>query len=375
MVINRKSKTDMSGLYIVFKHSAINEVEGFRGISHLIEHLLCKSLKPYYSKMDADNVEYNAYTSDSEVVFYMTGLERCLEKYRDIFVRAITTYEFSKVELNTEKKIVLDEILSYEGDQQVTHYHNLFIDKFNLYGPAGCKEDIKALTHKQCKAYTDTFFRKPSLIINVSKKCTSYSPDKDIRFSTDKYNTGMAIASPDAVRTFSTDNIFEDRSSVLFYTPNIITDVQDLVPARFICHMLSHGLTSPVMKILREKHGLAYDISFSTHILNDSSFIIAGGCTTLDENTSDVVKHMTKILKDYKTHMTRQRFNTIKSAFQVNLEISLIDLYNNASYLSKPGVWHMEHMLQGITLKDIKRVYDKYFTSMEVSIDKESYTK
>jgi len=44
-IINLKSETDLSGFYIVYKGSVQNENVGSRGLSHLMEHLVYKSIE------------------------------------------------------------------------------------------------------------------------------------------------------------------------------------------------------------------------------------------------------------------------------------------------------------------------------------------
>lgn len=44
MLINVNSNTEFSGFYVVCGGSTNNETEGLFGLSHLMEHLLCKNL-------------------------------------------------------------------------------------------------------------------------------------------------------------------------------------------------------------------------------------------------------------------------------------------------------------------------------------------
>ena len=43
MIINLKSQNDLSGFYIVYEGSTNLEKPGWYGLSHLMEHLLCKT--------------------------------------------------------------------------------------------------------------------------------------------------------------------------------------------------------------------------------------------------------------------------------------------------------------------------------------------
>jgi hypothetical protein len=75
MIINLKSQTNLSGLYVVYEGSTNLEKKGNYGISHLMEHLMCKTFFHMIQDFDRDGIQWNAYTSSNEIVFYMTGLD------------------------------------------------------------------------------------------------------------------------------------------------------------------------------------------------------------------------------------------------------------------------------------------------------------
>ena len=60
----------------------MNEKPGWYGISHLMEHLVCKSFDHLQDVYQQKNIKWNAYTSNTEVVFYMKGLDRHINEYK-----------------------------------------------------------------------------------------------------------------------------------------------------------------------------------------------------------------------------------------------------------------------------------------------------
>ena len=75
MIINLKSQTDLSGFYVVYEGSTNLEKAGWYGISHLMVHLMCKNFDHLQEDFDKDGIDWNAYTSGNEIVFYLTGLD------------------------------------------------------------------------------------------------------------------------------------------------------------------------------------------------------------------------------------------------------------------------------------------------------------
>ena len=85
IIHNLKSDSDLSGFYIIYKGSALAESPSERGLSHLIEHLICKNnqkLEKIYYKYA---INYNAITSDNYIVYYINGLDEYLSKLKNQF--------------------------------------------------------------------------------------------------------------------------------------------------------------------------------------------------------------------------------------------------------------------------------------------------
>jgi predicted Zn-dependent peptidase len=72
-IINLKSQTDLSGFYVSFEGSTNLEEKGNYGISHLMEHLLCKNFDHLQDDFDRNAIDWNAYTSSNEIVFHWVG--------------------------------------------------------------------------------------------------------------------------------------------------------------------------------------------------------------------------------------------------------------------------------------------------------------
>ena len=72
MIVNLKSQTDLSGFYVVFYGSTNLEERGIYGISHLMEHLICKNFEHLRDDFEREGIDWNAYTTQNEIVFFFT---------------------------------------------------------------------------------------------------------------------------------------------------------------------------------------------------------------------------------------------------------------------------------------------------------------
>ena len=125
MIINLKSQTDLSGFYVVYEGSTNLEKPGWYGISHLLEHLVCKSFDHLQEDFDKDGIDWNAYTSGNEIVFYLTGLDEKVNKWKGEFMDLLGQFNVTKEEFENERKIVLEEYMDAFNSQTEVHMLNL----------------------------------------------------------------------------------------------------------------------------------------------------------------------------------------------------------------------------------------------------------
>ena len=82
MIINKKSTIKNIGAFsIQFLNSCSIENIGFRGVSHLVEHCMCKKIKDMENEFTKYSLSYNAGTSNDGIVFYLTGIDKYVNKF------------------------------------------------------------------------------------------------------------------------------------------------------------------------------------------------------------------------------------------------------------------------------------------------------
>ena len=150
MIVNLKSQTNLSGFYIMYEGSTNLEVPGNYGISHLMEHLICKTFFHLLEDFDRDSIDWNASTDSNQIIFYFTGIESKLDKYRNKILKAISEFNITKSQFENERNIVLSEYEDSFNDQSEIHSLNLYRKLFNDYGPIGLRSDLEGLKFMDC---------------------------------------------------------------------------------------------------------------------------------------------------------------------------------------------------------------------------------
>lgn len=372
-ILNLKSPTELSGFYIIFNGSTNNETDGYYGVSHLAEHLLTKGMEKHQDQLDMDGVNFNAYTSNNEVVFHITGLESSIVKWRDILLNSIFDVKTSLEDFETEKSIVLEEYTDSFSDKVSSHMLNLDRKLLGSYSPIGRKKDLIDLTHLKYLEFAERFFSKPSKIINVTKS-------KDYKNNSLSFNEYLT---PSTLKREVNNNksildinmsLHKEGKSSLIMTSDIIDE--NFYNIAFINLMLGFGLQSPLYKEVREKNGLVYYINVGMHNLNRKG-INSISTMTSEENVPKIVEIVGNIFKNKDKYLTKERFNVIKETMLINKKMSDIDRYKKIQSYISPKEFSVTENLDKIKLKECLDIFDKYYNidNYYVSNDKKKFGK
>jgi len=369
MVVNLRSETDLSGFYIIYYGSTLLEERGIYGISHLMEHLMCKNFEHLRETFEREGIDWNAYTSSNEIVFYFTGLDKYLSKRRNELVELMSGFNITKEQFNNERKIVLEEYGDYFSDQTESHMLNLSRKLFNVYDPIGLREDLESLKFMDCLNFYEKQFSQPSKIINVSPQSIfEYGGQFNNPITSKQIEMGPFN---DAI--LEKRNNYDNKSSLILTAPIVSSDFNYIT---FINAMISMGLSSPLYKEVREKKGLVYYIRCGQSRL-DKQGITQITTQTSSNNVERVVDSIRLVLKNPNKYLTKERFETIKNSYLIKLQKDKINRYNNVNRWITPKDWSIKEIINTVTLEKVMEVYNKYydFDKFYVSDDKNEFSK
>lgn len=368
MIINLKSKTDLSGFYVVYEGSTNLEKKGIFGISHLLEHLCCKSFDHLQEDFDRDGIEWNAFTSGNEICFYLTGLEDKVNKWKGEFMDLLGTFNVTKKEFENERNIVLEEYMDSFSDQTQSHMLNLSRKLFGDYDPIGLKQDLEKMNFLDILNFWELQYARPTKIINVSRKDYK-NPSLDFANRTIVKNTCYGNHNV----PLELNNDWKDKTSIAILSP--IID-EDFAYVHFINAMLSLGLKSPLYQEIREKRGLAYYVHCYQSRMNGQG-LNSISTQTSNKNFEAVVDAVRGVIKNPKKFLTKDRFNLVKDYYSVRAQKDEILRYKNVNQFINPAGWSVYDILDKVSLKKVLEVYDKYyqFDSFYISSDKKEFKK
>src|SRR5512147_2443126 len=170
-----KSRSISIGVWV--KVGSRHEPRELGGVSHFIEHLFFKGTEKRTAKdiaieMDALGGEMNAFTSQETTTYYAKVVDEHLPVAIDILSDILLGSRFDPVEMEKERKVILEEIKSVE-DTPDDYIHELFTNTVwpdnSLGRPIlGTKDTIKALKHEHIVAYIGQNYIPKEIVISVA---------------------------------------------------------------------------------------------------------------------------------------------------------------------------------------------------------------
>lgn len=371
-ITNITAETDFSAVYIIYRGSTANEYPGIYGISHLMEHLMCDGAKHMEKDFQKYGITTNAYTSDSEIVFYISGLDEYIQKYREEWIFAIADHVITEERFLEEREVVMQEYNSAMNEQIRVHQRNLYRKLYGQYGPLGKREDLEALTTQDIENHHKVQFAFPSQIINVSKN----NPYKEDPWFDDEMSHHDTLCLRKTHEFIVEGRKTYDQSTVVYLSP-VVKDEFPIV--KIICAMLGDDLISPLYEEIREKRGLIYFIWCYIHMIDDNSGVINIASEMEHGNVDEFVETVNMILENKEKYLTQERLDIIIENARIELKKSKILPHKNVYRWIEPLTWNIEEALNegDITLAKIYEVFDKYFHSgnWHRSVDTRSFAE
>ena len=367
MIINLRSQTALSGFYIVFEGSTNLETPGIYGMSHLLEHLIFKSVDHLQEDYDRSGLEYNAYTSGNSIVFYLQGLDNQVLKYKDQFLDLLLQFQITEEQLEMERQIVLSEYEDCFNEQSQNHQLNWSRKYLQDFDAIGLREDLEKISIKDVKDFFDLQFSKPTRIINVSNSKPFVRPD--IQFKTHELSKIYKFGNYNSI--LESGNSFKDKTSIIVSGP-LVDEYSAYIS--YINSMLGHGLRSPLYDEIREKKGLVYFIHCYQNRLNKQGISLISTQTS-NKKVPLVLDGIEKIIRNPDTYLTQDRFDLVKDYYSIKQEKNEILRYKNIDKWIEPNGSLISDILPTVSLNKIREIYDEFYNwdKFYVSIDKNDF--
>lgn len=257
---------------------SIYEDDKYRGISHLLEHMVLKHTKKYTEKELLSQIttlggSYNAVT-DRDVTFYyiLTHMDN-FKKSVDIVHSVMNEPIFQKYEFDLERKVVFEEIsrrLDNDGNLYNLSYLSILgINNIYAQPVEGNRKTLNNVTVDDLTNYFKERYKNIMIFVN----CDIHSKDEVEKYLFHKFGNNKPLQNFNEIPIIYKGLDFASRIIVVpkkygQYTTHIMfpsfprSMIKENIILNFIKYCLSSsGLYSILMFQLRAKRGLIYSIS------------------------------------------------------------------------------------------------------------------
>ena len=310
------------------------------GIAHFTEHTIFrgtsrKSASVIGSYLDRLGGELNAYTTKEEIVLHATVLKEDLGKAARLLFELATEPTFPDGEIETERGVVLDEIISYK-DNPVEDIYDKFEGKLFEGHPLGnpilgTSASVKRITPEDLRRFARTFFIPARMAFTVVADLDEKVMEKRVLRLVEKL-FGEEIPSPAppvrndnapapgaAPFNKTVDKRNHEVNAVIGNRAPSLYEPADRITAAVLCNILGGPASNSLLnKVLREKNGWVYGVECTyTQYADTGIAAITFGCdkpnlerclTALDKILARIreVPFSERTLKAYKKQLLGQ---------------------------------------------------------------------
>lgn len=292
-----------------------------QGTAHFVEHTIFKGTKHFSasrinSYLDRLGGELNAYTTKEEIVLHATVLREDIWKAVGLLMEIATRATFPEHEIETERGVIIDEIISYK-DSPSDDIFDTFESRFFEGSPLGrlilgTVESVGSITVEDLKSYYRRNFIPSNMALCIVASGDEEKLEKQMLALAGKYlvgeipdqvgDDGRAIPGEDRVSSSRHFDITEDKhnheANALLgaEAPSLYNPDSERVTAALLTNILGGPSSNSMLgAYLREKHGWVYSIECAYAQFRETGMItISLGCEK--ENLGKCLRAVDRIL-------------------------------------------------------------------------------
>lgn len=372
-----------SAVGIWVKEGARCEPIEHKGIAHYLEHLLFKGSDNYSYRQIKEEIEgkggqLNGFTSQESTCYYARVLNKNIPKTLDILLDMVVNPLLKESDIERERQVILEEISMY-NDMPAARVISLIDILLWPKDPLGIdvigsEQSVEAIDKAAMLSFKERFYHPENIVVTVcgrdSKGLRSLIENKvNVAKPLNKENSKKKKVKIPKGFKYSREIKPFNQTHLAMAFPGMDCFAKDRYTLELIHTILGANMSARLFESLREKRGLAYDVSTMTRkYSNTGAFMIHCG---LDASKRELAVELTiKELDKIKDKLVpakelKRAKDYILGNLLMNFESTLNSmLYVGESIISKGRVMTYEQIEQAIlkvSPEDIKRVANKIF--------------
>ena len=358
------------------------------GITHFIEHMLFKGTEKRTADqisgaVDAVGGQLNAFTSKENTCYYIKTLTEDFPLAVDVFSDMFLNSRFDNEEIAKEREVIIEEIKMYEDtpDDQVHDLMSANLWPDHPLGRAilGTEESIAMFDHDMLKDYMKQYYTGSNIVVSVVGNISHNQVVEAIREVLGGIPKGEVNQYRIADRAKPGVNCYYKeiaQSQICVAMPGVAKEDDRLFPLSILNTYLGGGMSSRLVKKIREEEGLAYSVySYNGSYTDTGAFVISVG--TRPENCQRVIDIILEELDDVRQNgITKDEldksFSQLKGSLYMGLETvnSRMNKLGRSMLIYDRVITPEENVdeLSKVTLEDVKSLAGDMFRKENLQI-------
>ena len=358
------------------------------GITHFIEHMLFKGTEKRTADqisgaVDAVGGQLNAFTSKENTCYYIKTLTDDFPLAVDVLSDMFLNSRFDNEEIAKEREVIIEEIKMYEDtpDDQVHDLMSANLWPEHPLGRAilGTEESIAVFDHDMLKDYMKQYYTGSNIVVSVVGNISHNQVVEAIREVLGGIPKGEVNQYRIADRAKPGVNCYYKeiaQSQICVAMPGVAKEDDRLFPLSILNTYLGGGMSSRLVKKIREEEGLAYSVySYNGSYTDTGAFVISVG--TRPENCQRVIDIILEELDDVRQNgITKDEldksFSQLKGSLYMGLETvnSRMNKLGRSMLIYDRVITPEENVdeLSKVTLEDVKSLAGDMFRKENLQI-------
>ena len=366
-----------------------DETPAVAGASHFLEHLLFKgttrrSALEISSSIEAVGGEMNAFTSKEYTCFYARVIDTDLPMAIDVVSDLITSSIVSALDVDAERKVVLEEIAMRDDDPSDL-VHDLYAETY--YGDTqlgrpilGTIDSINSMSRNSVFNYYKKRYLPQDLVVavagNIKHKKVVEMVERALSADGFLDVKGMpqirgneparkAKQTPVGLITRKTE-----QAHMFYGMEGVARHDERRFAMGILASALGGGMSSRLFQEIREKRGLAYSVyAYAQQFAGSGQIGFYAGCNPT--KAIEVIEIIREVLADVAEHgMTHEEIERAKGAVRGSLVLSQEDSGSRMSRIGKNEIVYGQVMgfddilkeIAAVTHEDVRKVASEFLT-------------
>ena len=393
IVVENQAADIISGRFFFKDAGTIVEQPDRAGLAHLVSAVITKGTNNLSALEIAEKIESigAGLGADASTDYFSLSLKTVSSDFPSILQllgEIMRSPTFPEAEVELERKLTLQGIRSQKEQPFNVAFNQLRQKMYpqHPYGISvlGTEASVAALTREDLQQYHQTYFRPDNLIISLSGRIT---PEQAIALISEAFGDWTKPDSPLPISRLNSPVPNPTQSEIIQDTQQSIVmlgylgtkvNLEDYPVLKLISTYLGNGLSSRLFVELREKRGLAYDVSaFFPTRLDTAPFIIYMG--TAPNNTEIAIEGLsTEVERLTQEILTEEELQGAKNKLlgqyalgkQTNGEIAQTYGWYETLGLGVEFDRTFQATIPPITPERVREVASKYLSQPYISIVK-----